>query len=40
LKNFDEAKEWGKNGRKRVKEEFTVDIAAQKTLAIYEELIK
>jgi glycosyltransferase involved in cell wall biosynthesis len=40
LKNFEEAKEWGKNGRKRVKEEFTIDIAAKKTLAIYEELIK
>lgn len=40
LKNFEEAKEWGKNGRKRVKEEFTVDIAAKKTLAIYEELIE
>jgi len=40
LKNFDEAKKWGKNGRKRVLKEFTWDIAAKKTLSIYESLIK
>jgi glycosyltransferase involved in cell wall biosynthesis len=40
LKNFEEAKEWGKNGRKRVLKEFTWDVAAKKTLSIYEELIK
>lgn len=40
LKNFDEAKKWGKNGRKRVLKEFTWDIAAKRTLSIYEKLIK
>jgi len=40
LKNLDEAKEWGKNGRKRVLKAFTWDKAAKKTLSIYKELIK
>ncbi|HKZ45320.1 MAG TPA: glycosyltransferase family 4 protein [archaeon] len=40
LKNFDESKRWGKNGRKRVLKEFTWDIAAKRTLAIYESLTK
>jgi len=40
LKNFDEAMKWGKNGRKRVLKEFTWDVAAKKTLSIYEALIK
>jgi glycosyltransferase involved in cell wall biosynthesis len=40
LKNSEEAKEWGKNGRKRVEKEFTVDIAAERTLEIYEKVIK
>ena len=40
LKNFEEAKKWGKNGRKRVLENFTWEIAAKKTLSIYKELIK
>jgi glycosyltransferase involved in cell wall biosynthesis len=40
LKNFEEAKEWGKRGRKRVLEQFTWDIAAKKTLSIYEDLVK
>jgi len=35
-----EAVEWGKNGRRRVIENFTVDIAAKKTLSIYESLLK
>jgi glycosyltransferase involved in cell wall biosynthesis len=40
FKNFDEAKKWGKNGRKRVLKEFTWDIAAKNTLKIYESLLK
>lgn len=40
LKNFEEAKKWGKNGRKRVLKEFTWDVAAKKTLKIYESFIK
>jgi len=40
LKNPEEAKRWGENGRKRVLKEFTWDIAAKKTLRIYEELTK
>ncbi|MDI6798409.1 MAG: glycosyltransferase family 4 protein [Candidatus Aenigmarchaeota archaeon] len=40
LKNFEEAKKWGKNGRKRVLKEFTWDIAAEKTLSIYESLTR
>jgi len=40
LRNLDEAKKWGKNGRKRVLENFTWDIAAKKTLSIYKELLK
>jgi glycosyltransferase involved in cell wall biosynthesis len=40
LKNLEEAKKWGKNGRKRVLENFTWDIVAKKTLSIYKELIK
>ena len=40
LKNYDEAIKWGKNGRKRVMKNFTIDIAAKKTLSIYESLTK
>lgn len=40
LKDFDEAIEWGKNGRKHVMKNFTIDIAAKKTLSIYESLTK
>jgi glycosyltransferase involved in cell wall biosynthesis len=40
LENFEEAKKWGKNGRKRVLENFTWDIAASKTLEIYRQLLK
>jgi glycosyltransferase involved in cell wall biosynthesis len=40
LKNPDEARKWGENGRKRVLKEFTWEITARKTLKIYEELIK
>ena len=38
LKNFEEAKKWGKNGRKRVLKEFTWDIAAKRTLKVYEKI--
>jgi len=40
LKDLDEAKRWGKNGRKRVLKDFTWDIAAKKTLSIYKEMLK
>lgn len=40
LKNFEEAKKWGKNGRKRVLKEFTWEKAAKRTLEIYEKLLK
>ncbi len=39
LENFEEAKEWGKNGRKRVVENFTIEKTARETLKIYESLI-
>jgi len=40
LRNFEEAKKWGKNGRKRVLKEFTWEIAAKRTLEIYEKISK
>jgi glycosyltransferase involved in cell wall biosynthesis len=40
LENLEEARKWGKNGRKRVLENFTWDIVANKTLEIYSELLK
>ncbi|MEM5791133.1 MAG: glycosyltransferase, partial [Candidatus Aenigmatarchaeota archaeon] len=40
LRNFEEAKKWGKNGRKRVLKEFTWERAAKRTLEIYEKVIK
>jgi glycogen synthase len=39
LENFEEAKKWGKNGRKRVLENFTIEKIAKETLKIYESLI-
>ena len=39
LDNMTEAKKWGKNGRKRVLENFTIDICAKKTLSIYQNII-
>jgi len=40
LENFEEAKKWGKNGRKRVLENFTIEKTANETLKIYEDVIK
>jgi len=40
LKNFDEAKKWGRSGRKRVLKEFTWNVAAKKTLKIYKKFVK
>ncbi|MEM7825260.1 MAG: glycosyltransferase family 4 protein [Candidatus Aenigmatarchaeota archaeon] len=40
FKNFEEAKKWGKNGRKRVLKEFTWEIAAKNTLKIYKSLLE
>lgn len=40
LENFEESKRWGENGRKRVLKEFTWDVAAKKTLKIYDDLTK
>lgn len=40
LRNYEEAKKWGKNGRKRVLENFTWDIVAKKTIEIYESLLR
>jgi glycosyltransferase involved in cell wall biosynthesis len=37
LKDMDRARKWGKNGRKRVLKEFTWDVAAKRTLEVYEE---
>jgi glycogen(starch) synthase len=39
LKRPDLAATMGKNGRKRVEEHFTWDIASEKTLAVYQELV-
>jgi intein/homing endonuclease len=39
LENFEEAKKWGENGRKRVIENFTIEKTAKETLKIYESLI-
>jgi len=39
LDNLDEAKKWGKNGRKRVIENFTIDRCVKKTLSIYKNVI-
>lgn len=40
LKNFEEARNWGKNGRKRVLKEFTWDVAAKRTLEVYQRMVK
>ncbi|MEM5882144.1 MAG: glycosyltransferase family 4 protein [Candidatus Aenigmatarchaeota archaeon] len=40
LNNLDEAKKWGKNGRKRVEENFKIEYTAKKTLEIYESLLR
>jgi glycosyltransferase involved in cell wall biosynthesis len=40
LSNLEEAKNWGKNGRKRVEEMFKIEYTAKKTLEIYESLLK
>jgi len=39
LENFEEARKWGKNGRKRVLENFAIEKTAKETLKIYESLI-
>jgi len=39
LENFEEAKKWSKNGRRRVIENFTIEKTAKETLKIYESLI-
>lgn len=39
LSNLEEARKWGKNGRKRVEEMFKIEYTAKKTLEIYESLI-
>jgi glycogen(starch) synthase len=40
LKNPDEARKWGANGRIRVLKDFTLDATAKRTLRIYEEAAK
>jgi glycosyltransferase involved in cell wall biosynthesis len=40
LRNEEEARRWGKNGRKRVLENFTLDMVAKNTIKIYEEFLK
>ncbi|HIQ50033.1 MAG TPA: glycosyltransferase family 1 protein [Nanoarchaeota archaeon] len=40
LENEDRAKKWGKNGRKRVLKNFTIEKTVEKTLKIYESLIE
>ncbi|MEM5815030.1 MAG: glycosyltransferase family 4 protein [Candidatus Aenigmatarchaeota archaeon] len=39
LDNLEEAKKWGKNGRKRVIENFSIEKTAKETLKIYESLL-
>ncbi|MEM0481026.1 MAG: glycosyltransferase family 4 protein [Candidatus Aenigmatarchaeota archaeon] len=39
LENLDEAKKWGKNGRKRVEENFKIEYTVKKTLEIYQSLL-
>lgn len=39
FKDWERARKWGRNGRKRVVEKFTWDLAAKKTLEIYEGVI-
>jgi glycosyltransferase involved in cell wall biosynthesis len=40
LRNPEEAKQWGRNGRKRVLRLFTWNEAARNTLALYETLLR
>ncbi|MEM5772959.1 MAG: glycosyltransferase family 4 protein [Candidatus Aenigmatarchaeota archaeon] len=40
LRNPEEAKKWGENGRRLVLEKFNFELAARKTLSIYESLTK
>ena len=40
FKDWERARRWGKNGRERVINNFTWDIAAKRTLEIYERLIR
>jgi len=40
LENLEEAKKWGKNGRKRVIEYFNIEKTARETLNIYETLLQ
>lgn len=40
LENLEEAKKWGKNGREHVVKNFSLDLTAQRTLSIYEEILK
>ncbi|MEM5825896.1 MAG: glycosyltransferase family 4 protein [Candidatus Aenigmatarchaeota archaeon] len=40
LRNPKEAEKWGKNGRKRVVENFTWDIVAKRTLEVYESVLR
>lgn len=40
LDNYEEAKGWGKNGRRRVMKYFTWDKVAEATLKVYEEVIQ
>jgi len=40
LDNLEEARKWGKNGRRRVIENFTVEKCAMKTLSIYRKIIE
>lgn len=39
LDNLEEAKKWGKNGRKRVLENFSLEKVAKETLQVYESLL-
>lgn len=39
LRDENRAKKWGKNGRKRVSEYFTIEKAAQSTISVYNELL-
>jgi len=40
FENEEEARKWGKNGRKRVKELFNWDLVVEKTLKVYESSVK
>ena len=40
LNHLDQAKDWGENGRRRVKDNFTIDKMAQSTLELYQQALK